>query len=115
MNRTILFSLLIGLGLVGAVVLHLFRPDASATFTTFVLLLLANIVQAYKADKDKKELASRLESVAETTSTVEQTTSTIKTNTNGTLSELLKRLEKAEHSARVSEAENKYLKAKYES
>lgn len=114
MNRTLLLSLLIGLGITGAVILHIFRPDANATFTTFIFLLLANIVQAYKADKDKKELANRLEGVSQQTSSVAETTTTIKTNTNGTLTGLLERIQKAEHAARVAETENAYLKAKYE-
>jgi hypothetical protein len=75
MNKQTVFliiSILAGLGLVGVVLLLLFKPDATATLTNFLFTLLSLLagfggLAAMQAQQNK-EIA------------------TIKTNTNGTLS-----------------------------
>lgn len=76
-------SLVVALGVIGVVLLHLFRPDASATFiqtiTTFAGILTTLVVTLYSIGK----VGDRIE--------------VVRAQTNGTLSELRK--ENAQHVA----------------
>ena len=75
----ITFAVLAGLAIVGVVILLLFRPEASATFTAFVITLLALVTTAAGTFYGLKKANEKLE--------------VVKTQTNGTLSNLLQLIE----------------------
>lgn len=75
MNKQTVFliiAILAGLGLVGVVILLLFKPDATATLTNFLFTLLS--------------LLAGFGGLAAMQAKQNQELETIKTNTNGTLS-----------------------------
>ena len=75
----VVFAILAGLAIVGVVVLLLLRPEASATFTAFVITLLALVTTAAGTFYGLKKANEKLE--------------VVRTNTNGTLSNLLQLIE----------------------
>ncbi len=87
MNRTVafvVFAILAALGLAGSVVLHVFRPDATATFAGLIVTVLGLVSVAagtFHALGRQGEKIDRLH----------QETTTVKHQTNGTLSALLAR------------------------
>lgn len=100
MNRTVIFIAFVGLaatGLIGSVILLLFRPDASATFIAFVLQIMG------------------LATVAATTfyglGKVNEKVEVVQKQTNGTLSRLLEQREQDTTAIRVLSEEKAALEA----
>lgn len=79
MNKTVMFvtfAIIAGIGLVGALILAIYRPEASATFTVLITVLLGVIVSA----------AGTFAAIGANAKEQANTLGIIKANTNGNLS-----------------------------